>query len=259
MEPAEAIAAAVAALREPLPAELDAYAAAEDVSTREGLDGQGRPRRRPPRRRTLSGRIRCGRRGLGCRGIAVHHRPPHEGAACDLAVDRMKSYAEVTKALNALLRRSSAGAAATGAAVCPMCGLGACGCIWASLHNIDLAWGGAGLTGPTNAGPAPVAAATWKPARGCRRSAVGSRRRGRRPGGSRSGGASDCLTPPRHRQGTAADRPRDGDSRGSLCATPSDAPLTSRVLAGGDVPLDARLAGLNSIASRRQRNPRSSR
>jgi S1-C subfamily serine protease len=33
-----------------------------------------------------------------------------------------------------------------------MCGLGACGCIWASLHNIDLAWGGPGLAEPDERG-----------------------------------------------------------------------------------------------------------
>jgi S1-C subfamily serine protease len=33
-----------------------------------------------------------------------------------------------------------------------MCGLGACGCIWASLHNIDVAWGGAGLAEPDERG-----------------------------------------------------------------------------------------------------------
>ena len=55
MEPAEAIAAAIAALREPLPAELLALAAAEEVSTRQGLDlvGDG-PAPLSPRRRTLS-------------------------------------------------------------------------------------------------------------------------------------------------------------------------------------------------------------
>jgi S1-C subfamily serine protease len=33
-----------------------------------------------------------------------------------------------------------------------MCGLGACGCIWASLHNIDVAWGGVGLADPDERG-----------------------------------------------------------------------------------------------------------
>jgi hypothetical protein len=41
MEPAEAIAAAIAALREPLPAALDALAAAEEVSARQALDRVG--------------------------------------------------------------------------------------------------------------------------------------------------------------------------------------------------------------------------
>jgi len=77
-----------------------------------------------------------------------------EGAACDLAVDRMKTYAQVTKALNALLpqvvgwelREEELACHC----ICPMCGLGACGCIWASLHSIDL--GGAGLAEPDERG-----------------------------------------------------------------------------------------------------------
>jgi len=79
-----------------------------------------------------------------------------EGAACDLAVDRMKTYAQVTKALNALLPQVAGwelreeGLACH--CICPMCGLGACGCIWASLHNIDMAWGGAGLAEPDERG-----------------------------------------------------------------------------------------------------------
>ena len=54
-----------------------------------------------------------------------------EGAACDFAVARMKTYAQVTKALDALLPQAVAwelreeGRACH--CVCPMCGLGACG------------------------------------------------------------------------------------------------------------------------------------
>jgi PDZ domain-containing protein len=70
-------------------------------------------------------------------------------AACDLALGRIKAYRSVTNALNALLPQVVAwqlreeGLACH--CVCPMCGLGVCGCIWASLHNIDLAVGGAGV------------------------------------------------------------------------------------------------------------------
>jgi hypothetical protein len=159
MEPAEEIAAAIAALREPLPATLDALAATEDVSTRQGPDrvGDGPA----PSSAKASDAIQAAYRAVGeAAGAAVSvfttGRLMFEGAACDLAVDRMKTYAQVTKALNALLPQvvgwelREEGLACH--CVCPMCGLGVCGCIWASLHNIDLAWGGAGLAEPDERG-----------------------------------------------------------------------------------------------------------
>jgi hypothetical protein len=159
MEPAEAIAAAIAALREPLPAALDALAAAEKVSTRQELDrvGDGPA----PSSAKASGAVQAAYGAVGeAAGAAASvfstGRLMFEGAACDLAVDRMKTYAQVTKALNALLPQvvgwelREEGLACH--CVCPMCGLGACGCIWASLHNIDLAWGGAGLAEPDEGG-----------------------------------------------------------------------------------------------------------
>jgi hypothetical protein len=159
VEPAEAIAAAVAALREPLPAELDAFAAAEDVSTRQGRDRGGDVT--PPSSARASDSVEGAYGAVGeasgaAASLFTTGRLMFEGAACDLAVDRMKSYAQVTKALNALLPQivgwelREEGLACH--CVCPMCGLGACGCIWASLHNIDLAWGGAGLAEPDERG-----------------------------------------------------------------------------------------------------------
>jgi PDZ domain len=71
------------------------------------------------------------------------------GAACDLALERIRTYRSVTNALNAILPQVVAwelreeGLACQ--CICPMCGLGACGCIWASLHNIDQAVGGSGV------------------------------------------------------------------------------------------------------------------
>jgi hypothetical protein len=159
MEPAEAIAAAIAALRKPLPAELLALAAAEEVSIRQGLDlaGDGPA----PLSATASNAVQGAYGAVGqASGTAVSlfatGRLMFEGAACDFAVDRMKTYAQATKALNALLPQvvgwelREEGLACH--CVCPMCGLGACGCIWASLHNIDLAWGGAGLAEPDEHG-----------------------------------------------------------------------------------------------------------
>jgi hypothetical protein len=159
VEPAEAIAAAIAALREPMPAELLALAAAEEVSTRQGLDlvGDGPA----PSSATASNAVQGAYGAVGeasgaAASLFATGRLMFEGAACDLAVDRMKTYARATKALNALLPQvvgwelREEGLACH--CVCPMCGLGACGCIWASLHNIDLAWGGAGLAEPDEHG-----------------------------------------------------------------------------------------------------------
>ena len=159
LEPAEAISAAIAALREPLPAALDALAAAEDLSTRQELDrvGDGPA----PSSAKASDAVQAAYGAVGeaagaAASVFTTGRLMFEGAACDLAVDRMKMYAQVTKALNTLLPQvvgwelREEGLACH--CICPMCGLGACGCIWASLHNIDLAWGGAGLAEPDERG-----------------------------------------------------------------------------------------------------------
>lgn len=159
MEAAGAISAAIATLREPLPAALDAHAAAEEVSTRQGLD---RVEEGPaPSSANLSDAVQAAYGAVGAAAGAAASlfatgRLMFEGAACELAADRMKMYAEVTKALNALLPQVVGWELREGGlachCVCPMCGLGACGCIWASLHNIDLAWGGAGLAEPDERG-----------------------------------------------------------------------------------------------------------
>jgi len=159
MEPAEAIAAAIAALREPLPAELDALAVAEEVSTLQDLDrgGDGPAPSSAKASDPVQGAYGAvGEAAGAAASLFTTGRLMFEGAACDLAVDRMKTYAQVTKALNALLPQvvgwelREEGLACH--CICPMCGLGACGCIWASLHNIDLAWGGAGLAEPDERG-----------------------------------------------------------------------------------------------------------
>lgn len=159
MEPAEAISAAIAALREPLPAALDALAAAEDLSTRQELDrvGDGPA----PSSAKASDAVQAAYGAVGeaagaAASVFTTGRLMFQGAACDLAVDRMKTYAQVTKALNALLPQVVGWELREERlachCICPMCGLGACGCIWASLHNIDLAWGGAGLAEPDERG-----------------------------------------------------------------------------------------------------------
>jgi hypothetical protein len=159
MAPAEAISAAIAGLREPLPAALDALAAGEAVSTRQELDrvGDGPA----PSSAKASDAVQAAYGAVGeaagaAASLFTTGRLMFEGAACDLAVDRMKTYAQVTKALNALLPQvvgwelREEGLACH--CICPMCGLGACGCVWASLHSIDLAWGGAGLAEPDERG-----------------------------------------------------------------------------------------------------------
>jgi hypothetical protein len=158
IEPAAPIAAAIAALHEPLPAELDALAA-EDVSARQGLDrGADGP---APSSAKASDAVQAAYAAVGEAAAAAASlfttgRLMFEGAACDLAVDRMKTYAQVTKALNALLPQVVGSELREEQlacqCICPMCGLGACGCIWASLHNIDLAWGGPGLAEPDERG-----------------------------------------------------------------------------------------------------------
>ena len=159
MEPAEAIAAAVAALRKPLPAELDALIATEDRSTRQALDRSGYGPVPPSAKASddvQTAYVAVGEASGAAASLFTTGRLMFEGAACDLAADRMKTYAQVTKALNALLAQvvgwelREKGLACH--CVCPMCGLGACGCIWASLHNIDLAWGGPGLAEPDERG-----------------------------------------------------------------------------------------------------------
>lgn len=60
-------------------------------------------------------------------------------------------YAQLARALNALLpqvvgwelREEGLWCRCN----CPMCAIGACSCIWASMHSIDVAGGGPGLTG----------------------------------------------------------------------------------------------------------------
>jgi hypothetical protein len=159
MEPAEAIAAGITALREPLPSELDALAAAEEVATQPGLDrvGVGPAPSSAKASDAVNGAYGAvGEASGAAASLFATGRLMFEGAACDLAVDRMKTYAQVTKALNMLLPQvvgwELRGEGLPCHCVCPMCGLGACGCIWASLHNIDLAWGGAGLAEPDEHG-----------------------------------------------------------------------------------------------------------
>lgn len=158
-EPVDSVTDAIATLRGPLPADLQTLATAAAGGSAQVAD----PIRSDaaPSSVAKSDAIRAAYVAVGdASGAAAllftTGRLMFEGAACDLAVDRMRTYARVTKALNALLPQIMAwelreeGLACH--CVCPMCGLGACGCIWASLHNIDVASGGPGLAEPDERG-----------------------------------------------------------------------------------------------------------
>lgn len=143
-DPADVLRDAATTLREPVPAELSAFAR----ETREVAERAG------PGPAAASDRLRAVYVHAGsAHGAAVAlfqtGRLMLVGAACDLALERIKTYRSVSNALNSLLPQVVAWElreeALTCQCVCPMCGLGACGCIWASLHNIDMAIGGAGV------------------------------------------------------------------------------------------------------------------
>ena len=157
-EPVEALNAGIAALRQPLPAELGSLSAAEGGSAQR-LDrvGDGPVPSAPAASDAVQAAyVAVGYASGAAAALFTTGRLMFEGAACDFAAARMETHAQVTTALNALLPQVVAwelrqeGLACH--CVCPMCGLGACGCIWASLHNIDVARGGPGLIGPDERG-----------------------------------------------------------------------------------------------------------
>jgi hypothetical protein len=154
-EPVEALNGAIAGLRQPLPTELKPLAAAGN----RGLDRSRKsttPSVAEASAAAQAAYITVGEAFGAAAALVTTGRLMFEGVACDLAVDRMKTYTQVTKALNALLPQvvgwelREQGLACH--CVCPMCGLGVCGCIWASLHLIDSASGGPGLTAPDDGG-----------------------------------------------------------------------------------------------------------
>lgn len=158
VEPAEPIAAAITVLRGPLPAELEALSVTAQDAVPHAGPAQTAPSGSPA---TVSAGIQAAYINVGealaaAAALFTTGRLMFVGTACDLAADRMKTYTQVAKSLNALLPQIVAwelreeGLACH--CVCPMCGLGACGCIWASLHNIDLASGGPGLADPDERG-----------------------------------------------------------------------------------------------------------
>jgi hypothetical protein len=150
-EPAQEIEAAAAKLRAPLPTELGQLRA--DAP---GIEGENAGLPGAAVGAVQAVYVHAGAAHAAAAALFTTGRLMYLGAACDLAADRMKTYSSLTTALNALLPQVMAWELReeelTCRCVCPMCGLGACGCIWASLHNIDVATGGAGLLAPADRG-----------------------------------------------------------------------------------------------------------
>lgn len=142
--PAGALHRATGTLRASVPAALSALA----------LEGQDVPRPAEETPSTASQRLQSVYSQVGrAHGTAVAlfqtSRLMLVGTACDFALERIETYRSLASALDGLLPQVVAwelreeGLACH--CVCPMCGLGLCGCIWASLHNVDLALGGTGV------------------------------------------------------------------------------------------------------------------
>lgn len=156
-EPIQAVEAAIAAMRAPLPTELQELSDAARSSSRSAGGRDARPRSTEPASKAIENAYAfTGDASGAAAALFTTGRLMFVGDVCDFAVERMKTYAKLTKALNTLLPQVVAwelreqGLACH--CVCPMCGIGACGCIWASLHNIDVAWGGPGFAGPDDRG-----------------------------------------------------------------------------------------------------------
>lgn len=143
-ETGDALRIATATLRQPVAAELSALAG-EGIEVR--VPAQQTPASASQRLHAVYVDV------ASAHGAAVALFPTGRlmfvGAACDLALERIETYRSVTNALNTILPQVVAWELREEElmchCVCPTCGLGACGCIWASLHNIDQAVGGAGV------------------------------------------------------------------------------------------------------------------
>jgi hypothetical protein len=156
----EAVDSLIAALRSPLPPELDKHvprAGAAGRTAEVAGDADAAPAAEPIR----SAAIQDAYAQLGVvAGAAAALFPTGRlmfvGEACDFAETRLTGYARAMKALNALLPQVIAFELREEGlpcrCICAMCSIGACGCIWVSLHLIDVAWGGPGLPGPDEHG-----------------------------------------------------------------------------------------------------------
>ena len=152
--PVSALESAVSALREPLPPDVARVPAAEP-ETSEIVDQP------PSETAAASEAIQAAFRAVSDAGAAATAlfttaRLMYHGAVCTFAEGRSQTYAATSKALHDLLPQVVAWelreAGMYCQCICPMCGLGACGCIWASLHTISVAWNRPGLPGPDERG-----------------------------------------------------------------------------------------------------------
>lgn len=143
-DPAGAVRDAANTLREPVAAELSAL-----VRTTPGVTERARPERATVSQTLQIVYVHAGSAHAAAVALFQTGRLMLVGAACDLALERIKTYRSASNALNALLPQVVAWELRDEGlpchCVCPMCGLGLCGCIWASLHNIDIAVAGAGV------------------------------------------------------------------------------------------------------------------
>jgi hypothetical protein len=157
-QPVDGLTNAMGSLHEPLPAELKVLSRAAERPSEIVQSARQGPAAPSARASDFiqAAYVAVGEASGAAASLFTTGRLMFEGAACDLAVERMKTYSDITKLLNALLPQvvgwelREEGLVCQ--CICPMCGLGACGCIWASLHNIDVAWGGPGLAEPDERG-----------------------------------------------------------------------------------------------------------
>ena len=163
-EPIAVLETTASALREPPPVEVVAVSAlAADTAIRDA-NGAGSERanedvgesERAPSEAVQAAFGAVSDAGGAATAVFATARLMFLGPVCTFADARSQAYAATSKALHDLLPQVVAWelreAGLYCQCICPVCGLGACGCIWASLHTIDLAWGRQGLAGPDDRG-----------------------------------------------------------------------------------------------------------
>lgn len=153
-EPASALETSVSALREPLPPDV-ARVSSEAPET-SGIVDQPLSETAAASEAIQAAFGAVSDAGAAATALFTTARLMYHGAVCTFADGRSQGYAATSKALHDLLPQVVAWelreAGMYCQCICPMCGLGACGCIWASLHTIAVAWNRPGLPGPDERG-----------------------------------------------------------------------------------------------------------